>query len=211
LKKGDEPEGSAGNRLSCARPCPRHPAGNPVSAIPTGHWNYQLFVKVAPNGVWNANFWTRTTFRDVSHVQTELPFFEHYCRHRRPLPEFGGKTADQIVPDFVPTCLPAGFDLHEQEWLPITAGYVHFIRFVASAGTFSILNERWQLDTNLWAGKTIRATVDTQRQQLLVYHQTKDREKCQQIAQFDYPLGEPVIPLAEGFQRPRPAFWPPAE
>jgi hypothetical protein len=48
LKKGDEPEGSAGNRLSCARPCPRHPAGNPVSAIPTGHWNYQLFVKVAP-------------------------------------------------------------------------------------------------------------------------------------------------------------------
>lgn len=160
------------------------------------------------NGVWNANFWMRTTFRDVAHVQTELPFFEHYCRHRRPLPEFGGKTADQIAPDFVPTCLPTAFNLHEQERLPITAGYVHFIRFVASGGTFSILNERWQLDANLWAGKTIRATLDTQHQQLLVYHQTKDREKCQLVAQFDYPLGEPVIPLAEGFRRPRPAFWP---
>lgn len=163
------------------------------------------------NGVWDANFWTRTTFRDVSHVQTELPFFEHYCRHRRPLSEFGGKTADQIAPDFVPICLPASFKLDQQGELPITAGYVHFIRFVSSTGTFSILNEHWQLDANPWAGKTIRATIDTQRQQLLVYHQTKDGEKCQLVARFDYPLNEPVLPLAEGFRRPRPALWPPTE
>jgi hypothetical protein len=121
-------------------------------------------------GVWDANFWTRTTFRNVSHVQTELPFLEHYCRQRRPLPEFGGKTADQISPDFAPMRLLASFDQHKQERLPITAGHVHFIRFVSSAGTFPVLNERWQLDANLWAGKTIRATIDTQRQQMLVYH-----------------------------------------
>lgn len=163
------------------------------------------------NSVWDANFWTRTTFRDMAHAQTELPFFEHYCRHRRPLAEFANQTADQIAPGFVPTCLPANFNLHMQEHLPITAGYVHFIRFVSSTGTFSVLNERWQLDVNLWAGKTIRATVDTERQQLLVYHQTKGRDKCQRIAQFDYPLGEPVVPLAKVFQRQRPALWPPIE
>lgn len=163
------------------------------------------------NGVWDANFWTRTTFRDVGHVQTELPFFEHYCCHRRPLPECAGKAADQIAPSFVPTRLPAEFDQHKQERLPITAGYVHFIRFVSSAGTFSILNEQWQLHASLWAGKTIRATVDTQRQQLLVYHQAKDGTNCQLIAQFDYSLDGPVVPLAEAFQRLRPNFWPPTE
>jgi hypothetical protein len=163
------------------------------------------------NSVWDANFWTRTTFQDIAHAQTELPFFEHYCRYRRPLVEFGNQTADQIAPGFAPTCLPADFNLHLQEHLPITAGYVHFIRFVSSTGTFSVLNEHWQLDGNLWAGKTIRATVNTEHQQLLVYHQTKGSAKCQQIARFDYQLGEPVVPLAKAFQRPRPALWPPIE
>jgi hypothetical protein len=82
---------------------------------------------------------------------------------------------------------------------------------MSSAGTFSMLNERWQLNKKQWAGKTIRATVDTQRRQLFVYHQPKESECCQLIAQFDYPLGEEVVPLADEFQRTRPVFWPSAE
>jgi hypothetical protein len=163
------------------------------------------------NSVWDANFWRRTAFRDLWHLQSELVYLEHYCRHRRPLAEFGGNTADRITPDFVPMRLSAEFDQHQQERLPITTGFVHFIRFVSSAGTFSILNERWQLDARLWAGKTIRATVVAQSQQLLVYHQPKDGGACQLIAQFDYPLNEPVVPLAEELQRPHPAFWLPSE
>jgi hypothetical protein len=105
-------------------------------------------------------------------------------------------------------CLSATFDQHQQDRLPITAGRVHFIRFVSSAGTFSVLNERWQLDKEHWTGKTIRATVDTQRQLLFVYHQPKSSENCQLVAQFDYSLGEAVVPLAAEFQRKQPAFWP---
>ena len=126
-----------------------------------------------------------------------------------PEPEFDGLTADQIAPDFVPVCLSATFDQHRQDRLPITAGQVHFIRFVSSAGTFSVLNERWQLDKEKWAGKTVRATIDTQAQQLYVYHQPKESETCQLIAQFDYPLGEEVVPQADEFQRERPSLWPP--
>jgi transposase InsO family protein len=163
------------------------------------------------NNVWDTNFWGRTRFHDLSHLQSELTFFEHYCRHRRPLAEFDGLTADRIAPDFVPVGLPSTFDQHQQGRLPITAGRVHFIRFVSSAGTFSILNEQWQLDKERWPGKTVRATVDTQAQKLYVYYQPKESETCQLIAQFDYPLDEEVMPLADEFRRKRPTFWSPAE
>jgi len=163
------------------------------------------------NSLWAENFWGRTEFRDLAHVQAELPVFEHYCRHRRPLAEFAGRTAAQIAPDFVPRQLSARFDQHQQERLPITVGKVHFIRFASSAGAFSILNESWQLDPAHWAGTTIRATIDTQKQQLLVYHQPKDSQTCKLVAQFDYPLGEEVVPLADEFRRERPTFWPPVE
>ena len=163
------------------------------------------------NRVWDSNFWRRTSFRDLSHVQSELAFFEHYCRHRRSLARFDGLTADQIAPDFVPMLLPSDFDQHQQKRLPVTAGKVHFIRFVSSAGAFSILNERWQLDKEQWSGKTIRATVATQGQRLLVYHQPKESKACKLVAQFDYPLGEETSPLADEFRRERPAFWLPVE
>jgi len=162
------------------------------------------------NDLWQSNFWSRTTFRDLAHVQAELPLFERYCRQRRPLPDADGRTAEQIAPDFVPTRLARDFDRHRQnDKLPITAGYVHFIRFVSGSGTFSILNEKWQLDKGRWASKTVRATIDTQQQQLFVYHQPKGDATCQLIAQFDYPLGEDILPLAEVYQRLRPVLWPP--
>jgi len=161
------------------------------------------------NRVWDRNFWGRTTFRDLDHVQSELVYFEHYCRHRRPLAEFEHRMADQIASDFEPVLLPATFDQHQQPRLPITAGQVHFIRFVSSTGTVSILNEQWSVNPERWAGKTIRATVDTEQQQLLIYHQPKDSASCELVAQFDYPVGEAVVPLADEFRRERPAFWPP--
>jgi transposase InsO family protein len=161
------------------------------------------------NGVWDDNFWGRTQFRDLLHLQDELPYFEHYCRHRRPLPEFKGLTADQIAPNFVPIYLSASFSQHQQGSLPLTAGRVHFIRFVSSSGAISILNEAWELDQEKWAGKTVRATIDMALQQLLVYHQPTHNNTCSLIAQFDYLLGETVVPLAAEFQRKRPAFWPP--
>jgi len=46
---------------------------------------------------------------------------------------------------------------------------------------------------------------------LLVYHQPKSSENCQLVAQFDYSLGEAVVPQAAEFQRKQPAFWPSAK
>jgi hypothetical protein len=85
---------------------------------------------------------------------------------------------------------------------------VHFIRFVDLTGSFSILNEPWQLEAEPWAGKTIRATLHLAQQQLLVFHQAQRHAVPTQIAQFDYALDEELFPLQDCYRRPRPAFWP---
>ena len=163
------------------------------------------------NGVWDRNFWQRVEFQDLNHVQSELPYFQNYCRHRRPLAEFDNRTADQLYPDFTPILLAEDFTAHRQDRLSLTAGSLHFIRFVTPEGTFAILNEVWQLDAKKWAGKTIRATIDTQQQQLCVYHQAKSDELPILVAEFDYALHEAVVPLQPEFQRPIVPLWPLAE
>jgi transposase InsO family protein len=163
------------------------------------------------NDLWDSNFWHRTQFCDIDHVQTELPLFERYCRHRRPLSDFDGRTADQIAPEFEPVLLPATFNVHHRKRIAITAGYVHFIRFVSTKGTFSILNETWTLDKDLWAGHTIRATIDTQAQQLRVYHHPSKDDHCHLIQEFDYALVEDARPLDPAYRRTCASLWCPVK
>jgi hypothetical protein len=160
------------------------------------------------NDLWNSNFWRRTTFTDLAHLEAELPLFETYCRQRRPLPEFEGQTANQLKPDFSPCLLPDDLTFHRQKRIPISEGLVHFIRFVANNGSFSILNESWSLDKKLWAGSTIRATIDTQAQLLYIFHQPPNLDFCLLIDSFDYPLSENVRPVDPDFSLPRLRIWP---
>lgn len=160
------------------------------------------------NSLWDDNFWQRAQFRDLTHLQAELPLFQHYCRHRRPLMDFDRATADLLFPEFVPTLLAADFCQHQQGRLPLTAGIIHFIRFVSANGTFRILNEPWQLDAKAWAGKTIRATLATQAQQLYVYHHAQDEDRPKLVTQFDYDLAEEVVPLRPQYQRHHLPLWP---
>lgn len=159
------------------------------------------------NAVWDRNFWQRTEFLNLEHVCSELPHFQWYCRHRRPLAEFDHQTADQIYPEFEPTLLTAEFTAHRQRRLPLTAGRLHFIRFVTQEGTFAILNETWRLDPHQWAAKTIRATVDTKLEQLYVYQQVNCTTAPVRIARFDYRLNEEVAPLPVKFQRTSASLW----
>ena len=160
------------------------------------------------NDLWNSNFWRRINFTDLTHLEAELPLFETYCRQRRPLPEFGGQTAAQLHPDFTPVPLLNPLPCDYQKRLPIYEGLVHFIRFVSNDGSFSILNETWPLDKNLWAGSTIRATIDTQDQLLRIFHQSPNLPFCQLIATFDFPLTTKVQPRSSAFVQDRPSIWP---
>jgi len=125
------------------------------------------------NGLWDQNFWQRTEFQCLKHVHSELPLFVQYSRYRRPPAALDYQTPDQIFPDFQPAWPPADLIPNLQEQLPISAGQIHFIRFVSQTGNFIFLNEEWQLDPEQWAGKTICATVNTPHQQLNVFHQAR--------------------------------------
>lgn len=160
------------------------------------------------NDLWNSNFWQRTTFTDLAHLEAELPLFETYCRQRRPLPEFDGLTAHQLKPGFSPSLLPSQLTLHQQKPIPLAQGLIHFIRFVANDGSFSILNETWTLDKNRWAGSTIRATIDTKAQRLYIFHQPPKIDFCLLIDSFDYPLSDNVKPVQPDFLFTRPRIWP---
>lgn len=158
------------------------------------------------NHVWSQNFWQRETFTSLLDVQTKLPTYQHYCRFRRPISTTQLCTAEQLFPDFEPTVLPEDFVVRKQ--VPLTAGQLHFIRFVSHQGYFSLLNESWQLDAAVWATKIIRAEVAIAEQQLYVYHQETAKTPPELIAQFDFELSEPAQPLDERFARPSVSLWP---
>jgi hypothetical protein len=141
------------------------------------------------NSVWDRNFWQRSQFEHLEQMRRELTYFESYCRTRRQLTEADRQTPEQLFPNFQPVCLPLDFTAHETGHLPLTAGKVHFIRFVTEEGIFNLLNENWQLEPEQWAGKTIRATLDTQTQRLAVYHLEPDH-RCRLIQEFAYLLRE---------------------
>lgn len=163
------------------------------------------------NGIWDRNFWQRTTFDSLQHLETELPHFESWCRERRPLPGHNRRSSVDLYPDFVPLCLADDFSQHRLPSLPLTQGLVHFIRFVDKSGAFSILNEKWTVDTNSRTVKTVRATIDTAQQQLTVFHQTNPMVAPVAISRFSYHLNEKVVPLSEKYQRPTLSLWPEPE
>lgn len=160
------------------------------------------------NGIWDRNFWQRTTFDSLQKMETELIHFETWCRERRPLREHDRRPPSQLNPDFVPFRLPVDFAQHQQPALPLTAGLVHFIRFPDHTGTFSILNEQWTIADRSLKPATIRATIDTGQEQLSVYHQATPQVPPVAVEHFAYKVGEKIEPLSSEFQREPHSLWP---
>ncbi len=159
------------------------------------------------NDIWADNFWQRKRFDSLLHLRTETPLFQNYCRYRRPLKKFDGRTADQLFPDFEPVLLSPDFAQHQASKLPLTSGKVHFIRFVDDNGHITLLNERWSLKKQEWEGKTVRATIDTQQQKLDIFHQPLDSATPILVKTFKYPLAETVQPLVPNFERQHTSVW----
>ncbi len=159
------------------------------------------------NHLWDRNFWQRTRFHSLEEVKQHLPYFQTYCRERRILP--GTKTTPQSCRATQPPRLrlPGDFHWHRQKRLPLTEGFLHFIRFVDADGHIAFLNARWPLDPQ-WASKTVRATLDVKQRLVIVFHQATKNSPPQRIAEFLFPIKEDVYPLDERFRRPAPAIWP---
>ena len=159
------------------------------------------------NQIWDRNFWQRNHFLSLQEVQQQLPYFQTYCRERRLLP--GTEIPVQDCHSHQPArrLLPHDFQWHRRKRLPLTEGFLHFIRFVDAHGNISFLNAAWPLGTH-WRGKPVRATLDVKLGQVTVFYQKARNAIPQRIAEFSFPIKEEVYPVDERFRRPAPSLWP---
>ncbi len=87
--------------------------------------------------------------------------------------------------------LPKNFSFDPAIELPITKGFIHFVRWVDDKGYVNILNESFFINKELCC-EYIWATINTEKQTLNIYHQATKDSKNELIKSIDYKLRELV-------------------
>jgi hypothetical protein len=106
--------------------------------------------------------------RGPADVRRELRRLIETTNHQHVRPQLGYKTTAQYRRGQRLRKLPAGFKL-DLDQLPLTAGKVSFIRLVSAAGNIDILEQPFQVGKR-HKFQYVKATIDTKRQRLQVYH-----------------------------------------
>lgn len=144
------------------------------------------------NGLWSQSFWKRWHFRSVAHVRRASPAFVRWYTDDYLKPSAAPATKIRHLTDRQRQALP--------DVLPITAGRVHFLRWVDEQGNVALLNETWHIDKRL-AGQYVWATIVTHEQCLKIYHQRSAQQPLRWLKTFRYKIAEPVRPLRPEFRR----------
>jgi len=170
--------------------------------------NYQIETF---HSLWDAGFWSREEFTGLLHVQAEVPLFARWYHTLYQPPALQGKTPAQMRRGIPITRLTADLrQLIPPDRLPITAGRIHFMRKVDHTGQVEFLNETWLVGSK-WIGEYVRATVDTARQTLTVWHQAEADADWRLIKTRQFQLKETVHTVLPQFRRNRTRcldYWP---
>ena len=160
--------------------------------------NYQIETF---HSLWVKAFWSCEEFTNLSHVRREAPAFIRWYHTVYQPPALSGKTPSQMrrrAPiQYLTTDLRQRISL---EQLPITAGRVHFLRKVDLAGQIDLLNETWSVGAK-WIGEYVRATIDTARQTLTLWHQANCEADWRLIKTRQFQLREPIHAILPLFKR----------
>ena len=170
--------------------------------------NYQIETF---HSVWEAAFWSREEFTDRGHVQTEAPTFARWYHTLYQPPALQGKTPAQRRRGVPVMRLTADLRrLIPVAPLPVTAGRIHFMRKVDHTGYIEFLNEIWPAGPK-WIGEYVRATVDTARQLLTLWHQADAEADWQLIKTRQFQLKETAHAVLPQFRRNSARcrdYWP---
>ena len=172
--------------------------GVQVLFIPLGEADYNWLVETF-NQLWANRFWDRHHFsrrRDISRAQRTFLNWYHsdYMAPRQ------ADTPVQMQRGFRIRRLSARGAEHLPNPLPICVGQIHAVRLVSDQGYVSFLNEPIRVG-NRYRGRYVWLTLDTGRQSLTVWYQPRTGADWQQLKELDYPLNEPVVPVAKRFVR----------
>jgi transposase-like protein len=160
--------------------------------------NYQIETF---HSLWDAAFWSREEFSGLAHVQREAPTFARWYDTVYQPPALQGQTpADMRRGVRVMRLTTDQRQLIPSERLPITAGRIHFMRKVDHTGHIEFLNESWPVGSK-WLGEYVRATIDTTRQTLTVWHQADAQTDWHLLKTRQYRLKETVHAVRPRFRR----------
>jgi hypothetical protein len=162
-----------------------HPKSN--AHVERFHQDYSAFV------------WKKGRMENLSDVRKRSAlFFPNYrCSHHHS--QLAGHSPQEIHPLHSFHKLPAGFRLPVK--LPITEGQIHFMRAIDLEHNALILNTSWtvslaQPEQGVWA--TLFLTQKGAK--LRFYDSAPDTLKRHCLAEYPFPLKEPVVPLQAQFR-----------
>lgn len=165
--------------------------------------NYQIETF---HSLWLRSFWQRHHFTQLKQIQREQPVFLRWHQRQYHPPQLHGLTPAQIYATqpvrLLTTELQAALPRLDQERLPITAGYIHFMRKVETDGHISFLNETWVVGKH-WVGEYIRATINTAHQTLSFWHKADETTEWHLLKTRTFTLEEPVHKLLPEFRQNR--------
>ncbi len=153
------------------------------------------------HSLWVAGFWSKTVFRSLAHIQRESSLFARWYHTAYVLPAPLNTTPAQRRAGFVPFTLePPLRALIPAGRLPITAGYIHFMRKVDPQGQVTLLNEAWPVGRR-WIGTYVRVTINTAAQRLTIWHKPDADSEWRWLKTRMFRLKETVHPLHPEFRR----------
>jgi hypothetical protein len=141
------------------------------------------------NSRFNELVWMFQTYVDLDHLKRESQHFrEQHNAYQTYKKEQFGKYHPQ---SFTVSRFPEHFDFPPSTELPITAGKIHFIRWVNESGYINILNESFFVTKDLCC-EYVWSTIDTAEQILTMHYKASEDAPRILVKTISYKLREPV-------------------
>jgi len=141
--------------------------------------------------------WSFMDFKNLAHLRNEAKLF--IDQHNQYQNYKNNRYNKLFMLNYKTRQFPDTFSFNKSNDLPITKGYIHFIRFVNEKGYVNILNEEFYISKQLSFGY-VWLTIDTAQQYLNVYYRSEKRVPRNLIKTFNYQLRETAknpIPVME--------------
>lgn len=137
--------------------------------------------------VFDKMFFRAQYFKSFNHLFQQAKGFEIFHNQNHRYSTLEGKTPMEKFSGNI-TLLSKDFKLPKK--LAITPGHIHLIRFIRSNRILDIFGEKFVMPIEV-EYEYVWATIDTAKESLFVYHDSKLIEK------FDYPLPKTSIDLSK--------------
>jgi hypothetical protein len=162
------------------------------------------------HALWVRAFWSKYQFRDLAHVRRQVRGFLRWYHERYQPPSLEGKTPAQMREGSRLLLLTPELQRLIPESLPVTAGFIHFVRRVDVEGRIVVLNQAWTIGRR-FAGRYVWARVETESQVMTIWHRKDSDAAWRQIKDVRFPIAETVHRLKPAFRRNCsrcPDHWP---